>query len=183
MKRVSSLGLFLAISLVPLTLVGCAEDDTASDSQAAAPTAETPSAGGAKLLLEAEPEGGADVIAVRETAVDAEPVVIVGRIGGSENPWVEGLAAFTIVDPSLKACSDIEGDDCSTPWDYCCATDQLPGATAVVKFVDADGKIIQEDARKLLGLTELQTVVVRGAAERDDEGNLTILADGLFVRK
>ena len=60
---------------------------------------------------------------------------------------------------------------------------QLPGATAVVKFVDADGKIIKEDARKLLGLTELQTVVVRGAAERDDEGNLTILADGLFVRK
>ncbi len=41
-----------------------------------------------------------------------------GRIGGSEKPFVDGLAAFTIVDLKVPYCADDEG--CPTPWDYCC---------------------------------------------------------------
>jgi hypothetical protein len=61
--------------------------------------------------------------------------------------------------------------------------DNLPANKAMVKVVDASGKPVAMDARKLLGLKELQTVVVRGQAQRDEAGNLTVLADGLFVRK
>jgi hypothetical protein len=107
----------------------------------------------------------------------------VGRIGGSENPWIEGRAAFSIVDNSLKACSDIPGDNCPRPWDYCCQTDQLPTATALVKLVDESGELVKTDARKLLQLKELATVVVQGKAQRDEAGNLTVLADGIYVRK
>jgi hypothetical protein len=39
--------------------------------------------------------------------------------------WIEGRAAFSLVDQSLKACSDVEGDDCPVPWDYCCETEKL----------------------------------------------------------
>ncbi len=53
----------------------------------------------------------------------------------------------------------------------------------MVKVVDTSGKTVATDARKLLGLKELQTVVVRGKAKRDEIGNLTVLADGIFVRK
>lgn len=135
-----------------------------------------------KYLLTSEPEGAQDVIAVRESAQDQDEVVVVGRIGGSENPWIDGRTAFTIVDPSLQACSDIPGDQCEKPWDYCCATDKLPGATALIKVVDENGDLIKADAREALKLTELQTVVVKGKASRDENGNLTVLANSLYVR-
>ena len=71
------------------------------------------------FLLTAEPEGATDVIKVREEAEDQDDVVIVGRIGGSENPWVDGRAAFSIVDSSLKSCLECGSVDCPKPWDYC----------------------------------------------------------------
>ena len=142
---------------------------------------------GSKFLLPAEPEGSRNVIAVRESSKDGDEVVIVGRIGGSLNPWVDDRVAFSVVDPSLLACSDEkeEGESCScqTPWDYCCETDKLPGAMALVKFVESDGSVVKHDARKVFDLVELQTVVIKGKAQRDDAGNLTILASGMFVRK
>ncbi len=142
---------------------------------------------GAKFILPTEPEGAKGVISVRESSKNADKVIIVGRIGGSVNPWVEGRAAFSIVDPSLLACSDEkqEGEACScnTPWDYCCLTDKLPAASALVKFVEPDGSVVKHDVREVFELKELQTVVITGTAERDEAGNLTVLADGMFVRK
>jgi hypothetical protein len=109
-------------------------------------------------------------------------VLVVGRIGGSKNPWIEGRAAFSIVDRSLRACSDIEGDNCPFPWDYCCETSKLPTSTALVKIVDDGGQVVAADARELLKVKELQTVVVRGKAQRDEAGNLTVLASGLYIK-
>jgi len=132
--------------------------------------------------LNTEPDGGLDVIKVRAEAKDDDDVIIVGRIGGSENPWIEGRAAFSIVDPSLRACSDIPGDTCLVPWDYCCETPRLPTSTALVKIVDGLGNLVRVDARELLNVKELSTVVVKGKAKRDDAGNLTVLASSLFIR-
>lgn len=156
--------------------VGCSEQQTATPT----PLAEEPS--GAQYLLTEEPQDAKDVIAVRESAQDEDTVVVVGRIGGSRDPWVEGRAAFSIVDLSLKACSDIEGDQCKMPWDYCCQTDLLPDATVLVKMVDDSDKLIDTDSRELLTVKELDTVVVDGKAKRDDAGNLTILASKIFVK-
>ena len=155
---------------------GCAKEE-----QQTKATVE-PTQSSERVLLTEEPADAKTVIEVRESSKDKDEIVIVGRIGGSENPFVEGRAAFTIVDQTLKACSDIPGDNCTTPWDYCCATDQLPGASAMVKFVDDDGKTIAEDAKKWLKLKELQTVVVKGTAQRDESGNLTVLASSMFVK-
>ena len=38
-------------------------------------------------------------------------------------------------------------------------------------------------AKELLDVKELSTVVVRGKAQRDDTGNLTVLASGVYVKK
>lgn len=137
---------------------------------------------GSSYLLDEAPEGAADVIAVRETAEDDDEVVIVGRIGGSRNPWIEGRAAFNIVDGSLKACSDIPGDNCRYPWDYCCETARLPDAIAFIEFVDEDGRTIEADARELLNVKELSEVVVKGKAQRDEAGNLTVQASGIYIK-
>jgi len=95
-------------------LAGCAREQ----STAFAPPAST-TVDGSRYLLGSEPEGGAGVIKIRSQAKDQDDVVIVGRIGGSENPWVDGRAAFSIVDVSIKSCADIGSDDCPKPWDYC----------------------------------------------------------------
>lgn len=83
---------------------------------------------------------------------------------------------------ALKPCNEKDDDACPTPWDYCCDVDDLPANKAMVKVVDGSGNTVATDARKLLGLKELQTVVVRGRAKGDEAGNLTVLADGIFVR-
>jgi hypothetical protein len=54
---------------------------------------------------------------------------------------------------------------------------------ALVKFVDSSGVIVKHDAKANFGVKELDTVIIKGTAERDDAGNLTVLASGMFVRK
>lgn len=133
-------------------------------------------------LLSAEPAGARGVIDARKEAKDGEPVVLVGRIGGEAQPWVAGVAAFRVVDSAARSCNEIEGDTCPTPWDYCCEPD-LSAKTALVKIVDAGGKLVRRDARELLGVKELQTVVVQGVARRDKDNNLTVEARGVYVKK
>jgi hypothetical protein len=133
------------------------------------------------FLLTDEPSGAIDVLAARKDAKDQQDVVVVGRIGGRPNLWIEGTAAFPIVDRSLKPCNEIEGDTCATPWDYCCEP-ELPQATALVTLIDDAGKTLKNDPREMLHVQELQTVVVQGKAKRDDAGNLTILASKVFVQ-
>ena len=164
-------------------LTGCSQETTPAGSSMQSETPGVAAVDGSKFILDAEPEGAGDVIKVREDASDGDDVVIVGRIGGSENPWIDGRAAFSVVDESLKACSDIPGDSCPKPWDYCCETPKLPNATALVKVLDENGDLVKADAKGLLDVQELSTVVVQGKAVRDDAGNLTVLASGVFVKK
>jgi len=169
----------LTICLVTATLIGCGQQssDPSNSSRSAS------AVDGSKYLLAEEPQGAKNVISVRESAEEGEDVLVVGRIGGGANPWIDGRAAFTIVDPSLRACSDIPGDNCPKPWDYCCVTDKLPTSTALVKVVDENGALVEADARELLQVKELSTVVVKGKAQRDDAGNLTVLAHRVYVQE
>lgn len=173
---------FGLLSVAVCLVVGCGNSAPTPENNSSAESAETKPTVTTEVLLTREPAGAKEVIDARKSAVNDEEVVLVGRIGGSENPWIDGRAVFSIVDNSLKACSDIPGDGCAKPWDYCCETDKLPTSMALIKVVDEDGTLIKEDARKLLNLKELQTVVVKGKAQRDDEGNLTVFANGIFVR-
>jgi hypothetical protein len=132
----------------------------------------------APYKLAAEPPAAKGVIAARTDAKDGEPVVVVGRVGGAAKPFTAGRATFLIVDPSFKPSMG-----CKCPWDYCeTPDDELKAGTATVKVVDDGGKSLPAGAKDLFGLKELTTVVVTGTAKRDDRGNLTILARGLFVR-
>ena len=140
-----------------------------------------------KHVLASEPAGAKSVLAMRkdgEGLKQGDEVVVLGKIGGSVKPFT-GRAAFTIVETTFKACSEREGDNCPTPWDYCCeAPDDLVRGTVLVKFVDDQGKTLGDDAEKVLNLKPLQTVVVRGAAQKDEKGNITsIAARGIYVRK
>ncbi|NQU20615.1 MAG: hypothetical protein HQ567_04980 [Candidatus Nealsonbacteria bacterium] len=170
---------WVLLAVVVMVVSGCNSGDNTTDADSG--DTGKPSADGAKYLLAEEPADAQEVCEVRKTAADGDEVVVVGRIGGEKDPWVEGMAAFRIADTSLKACNEREGDMCTEPWDFCCAP-KLADNIMLVKVVDATNKIVSSGAKDLLGVKELQTVVIQGTAERDDVGNVTILAKGIHVR-
>ncbi len=134
----------------------------------------------ASFVLAVEPPGAVAVKELLSQAKSGEEVVAVGRVGEE----VKGLAAFRLVDASLKACNETEMPDaCKTPWDYCCTPpEELRKVVASVELRES-GRALQSDLIGWNGLDHLKTVVVQGRAERDAAGNLTIAASGVFVRK
>jgi hypothetical protein len=164
----------LSAAVVIAIVIGCGQPT---------PSNKPASAEGQKFLLTSEPAGAEDVSAVKAAAKDNEEVVVVGRIGGSVDPWVKGMAAFTIADVAIKACSELEGDTCPTPWDYCCE-DQTELAKRVlpVRFQDESGDVIGKDARELFEIKELSTVVVRGKIKSDTD-SVKLIATGIHIKK
>lgn len=160
---------------VLVVIAGCSSSEPAPGpgSTAGAPA-------NSQYVADVEPAGAVPVGEARKSVTDEQMVTLIGKIGGSAEPFVDGLAAFTIVDPKVPHCSPEEG--CPTPWDYCCTQDEVKDNIATVKVVDESGSPVADDARKLLGVQELSTVVVQGQARKDDQGNLTIAATKVFVR-
>ena len=171
------------VMIVATILAGCASENSTTTSNSSPQAPDVATVDGSVYLFDIEPEGAGNVIKVREEAGTNDELLVVGRIGGSSDPWIDGRAAFTIVDLSVKSCNDTLDDKCPTPWDYCCESSKLPNSTALVKFVDETDQVIRADARSLFGLQELSTVVIKGTAKRDEAGNLTVLASGLFVKQ
>ena len=156
-------------NLLPLLLV------LSACSSESAPTPNT-KAGALEPFLAASPDANSvTVLAARASAKAGDELVLKGRV----KDFVGGLAAFTLIDPSLRACSD-EGDpmedSCETPWDYCCIPGkEVAAACATVEFRDGSG-VLKESAEGFHGLAHLDTVIVRGTAELDSTGNLTLVA-------
>lgn len=170
---------FILVGLV-LLFAGCKESTTAMTDGPSHNRQEIDS-GKTQYETETEPADAMPVGEAKEKVEDGQDVTLVGIVGGSSQPFVEGLAAFTVVDPKVEYCAPEEG--CPTPWDYCCTQDQVKENIATVKIVNDEGKPVAQDAREFLNIKELSTVVVTGKAKRDDQGNLTVAASKLFVRK
>ncbi len=158
-----------SLGLAALLFVGCGKDGTST------------SVAKSDVLVEAEPQGAVGVGEARKTAKDGGEIVLVGRIGGSEKPFVSGMAAFTIVDPKIAPCGAEEG--CPTPWDYCCDPNLVKQNIATIKVNDASGRPVMIGANDLLGVKELATVVVKGTAKTGADGGLSVTANQIFVRK
>lgn len=159
------------MKLVAALALGCSQESA---------TVPTPNIDREKYFLAEEPEGARGVMALREEAQDNDKVVVVGRLGGGLNPWIEGLAAFVLLDASFQP--DCEEDEVCEEGCTCCAEDAAKCST-IVKFTDEQGRVLPIDARQLLGVSELQTVVVSGTAKRDEAGNLTVMAKGIYIRR
>lgn len=135
------------------------------------------------LVVRAEPSG-THVTACKAAAKQGDEVTIVGRIGGSRNPFVTDAAVFTIVDPALKPCGENGDDHCRTPWDYCCEDrDAMKRGMATIEIAGDDGLPLALPLRGLQGLDPLATVAVTGTVtERNDQGVLVVRAKRIAVR-
>jgi len=162
------------LALAALVTLAGACGGSAEENAQAQPRSDLPE----RFFLADAPAGAIDVGAAHASAQDGESVVVRGAVGGSAKPFVEGLAAFTIVDPALASCVD-DGMGCTTPWDYCC---EDPGAvaskSATIELREGDAPLAASP-RGFHGLDHLVTVLVQGTARRDAQGNLTIVATGL----
>jgi hypothetical protein len=138
---------------------------------------------GSRYLLSDEPDDAIGVIEARESAVDGAPITVVGRIGGTTTPWVNGRAAFTLLDASMVLVAEGtdagEGQICTGD---CCAAERAH-ATMLVKILDENGRVLAADSRQLLGLAENDMVVVCGKATKDKSGNVALIADAVFIRQ
>lgn len=165
--------LMIPFACLALSVTGCGGSPTAQDTKSTTVDSQ--------YLAQTEPEKAVAVGDARASAENDEAITLVGTIGGSTEPFVDGIAAFTIVDTKVPYCAAEEG--CPTPWDYCCTQDQVENNIATVKVIDSSGNPVGEDARGLLGVKELSTVVVKGTAQRDDQGNLNVAANEVFVKQ
>lgn len=173
--------LMLMVTVLGLS-AGCDQNEYQADhgkGDGPAKENKTPVLGESPFVLNAEPAGVTGVIELRKQAKKDDEVVVVGRVGGSVKPFVEGRAGFLMVDTSLTPT-----DGCDTPWDFCELTkEEVAAARVSVKFVGPDGKTHPVGAKELFGIKELSTVVVKGKVTRDDKDNVGVLATGIFVRK
>jgi len=173
-----------------LAIMGC---DRAKPAASSAPTARTPSggtpaapAGGALpqgLFLATTPADAKDVKDAKPTLKAGDKVVLVGRIGGSDEPFVAERAMFTLVDRRLKACGEgAEKDSCKTPWDYCCeAREEITANSATVQVLGADGQPAKAELNGVSGLKPLAVVTVVGTVAKTKGENVVVNASGFFV--
>ena len=167
---------FSSCALLAFTMAAC--------DGAAAPQSKTTAIIPAGMITKG-PAAGTGVTAAKLTAKQGETITVVGRIGGSEDPFVADRAVFTIVDPSLKSCADAgDPDHCETPWDYCCEDRaSLKRGTATIEFAGSDGRPLKGSVRGMSGLDPLVTVAVTGTVtERNDAGMLVVRATKVEIR-
>ena len=166
----------VSFTLVTTAIVAC--NDTPE------PPAKAPSTIPAGLITKG-PAAGTGVSAVKVTSQQGDTITLVGRIGGSEEPFGADRAVFTIVDPALKSCADA-GDPghCETPWDYCCEDRaSLKRSTATIEIAGPDGRPLKVALRGVSGLDPLATVAVTGTViEQNDAGVLVVRATKIEIR-
>lgn len=167
-----------------LALAGCgggSDSQTDVDTSATGVAKAPPSPELEPLVVKGNaPANQIGVSMARESAEDGQAVTVEGRL----QDFVEGRAAFTIVDGSIPPCGEDGMEDlCPTPWDYCCvAPARLAANKATVKLVDPEGKLLEGNLQGVNSIDNLSTVVVTGKVEKDESGNLTIAADKVFLK-
>jgi hypothetical protein len=163
-------------------LIGC-DDRAAQTKQDVAPAEALP----VGLIVNSAADKAREVADVRKAAADGDEVVVRGRIGGSEHPFVQKRAAFQLVDLALDTC-DKAGpmDGCKTPWDYCCDTSQNILANSItVQVVDSGGnQPLRADLNGVGGMKPMSEVWVTGKVKKSDDGKVVMVnATRIYVKQ
>ena len=132
-----------------------------------------------RVILKSEPSDAVAIRGMKESSKTGDEVVIHGRI----KDFLGGFAGFTMVDEEMKHCAERPGDQCQIPWDYCCMdANEMIACTVSVEV--REGKLpVKKSLESLGGMNQLADVVVKGKVEKSKDGNVIVVADGIFVKK
>ena len=151
-----------------LLLIGCGKE--ADPTPKADPGALIPES----YWAASAPQGALPVGQAKREGQVGETLVLSGRV----KDFVPGRAMFTLTDSSLQPCSANEADSCETPWDYCCVeSDVIAANTVSVVIRDEAGRPLKAGLAGFHGLDHLQEITVTGKLQRDDQGNVTLVAE------
>ena len=138
------------------------------------------------LVVDEAPEGALGVVAARAAAKPGEPLVLRGKVGGKLEP-ISGAAAILVLadEESIKSCDQIHGDDCETPWDYCCEESaKIAASTVTIQVKGEDGKLVRSSLRGLAELKELSHLVVAGTVDQASTADAILVnAEKVYVEK
>jgi hypothetical protein len=164
-------------------IAGCEREPADAPSEAdKGTTADRAASLPADLFLALAPDGARGVGELKADDSVTGAVVVRGRIGGRVEPFVKGSAVFLLADADMKDCSQLHGDTCPRPWDYCCEPkDSLLANTATVQVVGDDGQPLRIDLAGRQGLEPLREIVVTGDVASRAGGSLVINARGIYV--
>jgi len=117
--------------------------------------------------------GAENVRDARERHKDGDSVVLRGTVQDFGE-----LSTFKLVEDSLEDCVE-KGDECETPWDYCCIEPETLGRLTVnVEFLEGDLPA-SWSLRGAHGLDHLSEVTVAGRLRFDEAGNMRLDATRL----
>lgn len=172
--------LSLAVLITATIIIGC---NNGESSKPAAATSVPKDGIPPALFATTVPENAQNIKDARESARKGAEIVLVGRVGGSKDAFVDGRAIFTLVDTRLKSCKDgSEMDWCKTPWDYCCEPrDELTANMASIEVLGTDGKPLRASLQGVGGLQPLSVVTVSGRVVDIAGGNLVVDAKSIHV--
>jgi hypothetical protein len=153
-----------------LLLAACGEKDSGGGT--------TPESGaGQSAALEAvftsdAPADAQPAALVRAEAEDESTVTVTGKV----KDFNAQRAVFTMVDLVVPSCADNPGDNCLTPWDYCCEdASHLAKHTVTVEVRGEDDRPVKAGLKGVKGLDHLDVVTVTGKVVRSGD-NVSVVA-------
>ena len=174
----------IASVILAVALGSCSKNESSNTT--------TPSNGGndsgilESVVAKTAPEGAVGVVDARAKAKPGEAITIRGKVGGKTNPISDAAAILVLADEkAITSCDDIPGDECETPWDYCCEeSSKIAASTTTIQVSDGDGKIVRSTLRGLSGLKELSHLVIAGTVDPSSTSEALIVnAERIHVEK
>ncbi len=129
-------------------------------------------------VIDAAPEGEASPIhLVRQTVQPGDKVTVKGQVMGTDEPFVEGRAAFILGDREvLTPCNEMPDDPCPTPWDVCCdSPEDKKRGTATIQIVGEDGRVLKEAIEGVGGVEKLAKLTVSGTVAEGSSADLLVI--------
>lgn len=164
-----------------LSLNACKPKETAANAEAKTPDPVL----AAYFVSEALPDAQAIHIA-RTTAKPGDTITLKGEVMGREKVFVDGRAAFILGDPEkLTTCDKNPDDNCETPWDACCDSQEVKKiAIASIQILGDDGRVMARELKGVNDLKELSVVTLKGVVDQSStEQNFVINAKQIHVVK
>lgn len=169
---------YAPLTLLALLAFGCSGESTDTPAKTPDVTTSGPQGLPEKFWADGKAEKAINVFDLRGEGLSGKEVVVRGTV----QEFVEGFAAFVLVEDTLLSCNEIPGDECESPWDYCCADpDEVTRGSAFVEFRDGD-KAGAWQVEGFHGIAQLSEVVVTGILEVDDANNLSLAANSIRLQ-
>ncbi len=131
-----------------------------------------------KFVLAEEPATPTSIEAAIAEVAEKPEVTVVGRINaGSSEPFDPNQATIVLSEAPDPAHNHDPGD---CPF---CKKRMENAKSCIVRFLDAKGEVIKQDAQKLLGVAKDQDVVVKGRGTLLTELDIfQVDATGIYLR-